>query len=264
MPNTLVKTIDMPGAGLGLLPFTVSAADAALAGLPSLGTCFNAGWLSGRGVKNLASLGAGALEPTGSNTVTTATMGASRPALAVQGSTPARLISPVPINPSEWTVFLALQFTSSGATASRDLLRAEGGYTTGYAPRIVLSQTGHITVFANTGSSVRLSPNAFGAPALTEGVPHFVAVTLSPEQGHAIWINGARLAHAPADTAPFDNGYQGGNWAWLRQNSGEGYLRVGWAGHCNVDLSRLSYSAGGTAGHMARLTAFMKAEYGIV
>jgi len=256
--NTLVKLIDVPGAGLGLLPLAVADRDVALANLPELGTLINAGWPSGRGLKNLGFLGGGALEPPGVNTVSLGTMaGGTRPAIDVPLTTKQRLNSPVALNPDEWTIFFAVEF--SGVTAvARDILRAEGTFASGYAPRIVLSATDQCYMAVNTGSGVRIN-----AGVLSAGVPHFVVFTMSAEQGLAAWVDGVRVAHNPADANPFSDGFAAGGWNWARQNTGDGYLRLGWCGHCNVDLSRLRYSADGAAGHLARITAFMKAEYGI-
>lgn len=256
---TIAKISQETGAGLGLLQQPVSGADMAFGPLLEIsgGTLFNAGALKGRGVRNLMVQGDALLPNGAAYDVQTATI-AGQPAVAVQTSTVYRLMANQPINPSEWTLFFVLEYTSAGTVTARDILRAETTITTGYVPRVVLSNSDQLYIAANTSSTVRLN-----AGAITPGEPHLVLITMSEEQGLAIWIDGVRVAHAPTDHEPFTDGYQAGAWHWARQNAGDGYLRLGWSGQFNVDISRWRYSADGAAGHMARITTYLKTLYGI-
>lgn len=256
---TIAKISQETGAGLGLLQQPVSGADLAFGPLLEIsgGTLFNAGALKGRGVRNLMVQG-DSLQPGGASYDVQVASIAGQPAVAVQDIVGYRLVSQQAINPSEWTIFFVLDFSSVGVSAGRDLLRSETSFSTGYTPRIVLSNTDQLYIAQNSSSTVRLNAGTQAAET-----PALFAITLSEEQGLAIWKNGARVAHAPDDTAPFDDGYQAGGWVWGRQNQGTGYLRLGWCGHVNVDLSRWRYSGDGQAGHMARITTYLKGLYGI-
>ena len=259
--TTLVTVLPTTAAGQGLAPLPVTDADRAIASLPGLASCINAGFLSGKGLRNMAAQGSYCLPP-GTGQVALGTLGGKPAALLSANAN--RLIAPVRINPAEWTIFFALANTDSGTglgTNSASILRSESAETTLRIPNIYFTGA---TRTLRLGST---SATDFGSARITGGdvgtAPAFWALTLSAENGLAVWKNGARVAHNPSDTLPFEAGYEAAEWSWLRASADAGACAIGWAGHCNEDITKARYSADGTAGHMARLWRFMQAEYGI-
>lgn len=184
---------------------------------------------------------------------------AGKPAVALAVANN-RLVVPAAIRPDEWTIWFALSATAASSAIS--LMRSDAGNAVDYGPNIYIAAGGPLRLGRTTSLSVgdvRLDGGAVPA-----GVPVFYMLTLSAENGLAIWRNGSRIAHAPADTTPFAAGNGASQWVWARSEGTGGTTRMGWMGHCNEDITKARYSADGTAGHAARLWAFMKAEYGIV
>lgn len=158
-----------------------------------------------------------------------------------------------------WSVFGVMDPRKGGDGSPMDLYRGGDSGTSGaLGLRIGLSPAGlpSIYPYANSYSAPRLAaPTENNLYSMAAGWK-LLMFTSSPQNGLAIFVNGVRVAAAPADVAPIaaSNGPEEAVRAWFR--NARGYY--GMSGRLDIDLNTPA-----NAGHMTTIESFLKTKYGI-
>lgn len=160
------------------------------------------------------------------------------------------------INPNAYTVFAVLM-PEPNETGSRQLISYSFG--NGSTPQKIrlgasVSASGNILSFVDSFgvNGIRLATKDIGLTARV--VPTLAMWTFSTEAGLAIFDNGKKVASAPGDKRPLDEGYRSGEWRMFANGRG----RFGMCGVLNIDLSLQE-----NAGHRLAIERFMAKKYGI-
>ena len=157
------------------------------------------------------------------------------------------------INPTSWSLFCVLQFSSSSfpqeivssVDTGADGLPLEITYSAGGANMIIRSQAG-------SADDPRLSESV--SLSTTGLTPQLFMFTFSERDGIKMYRNGEMIASDPTDTRPLTVSTGAGEWRVLRRTRG----LYGMMGLLDIDLGWAEH-----APYRRRIEQFMKSKYDI-
>lgn len=159
-----------------------------------------------------------------------------------------RLVSPVAINPTAFTLFYVINTTAVGTDGNRTLARAVDTVPSGSEEVQFRIDT------SNNLRFIRDSGSITAAGAMVDDETALIMATFSTRDGVAIRKDGAELTADATETDPINFGFGAYQWNMLRTPFGE----HGMMGALDIDLSWPEH-----AGYLRQLETYLMTRYGI-